>query len=78
MVTQPRVYVPNKGGHDFSDAYRFGDVVFITEGPLKRYALQEFYRICVDKMKDACSDDFIVIISLTSICMVAAAIMARK
>ena len=75
---RPRVYVPNKAGHDYSDAERFGDLVFITEGVVNKFALQIFYRHAAEAMFDAEPQDYILIASLNSLCAICTAIMARR
>ncbi len=71
-----RVYIVNKGGHDFSGATKFGEVVYLSEGRLDKYALTEMYREFSEKLRDSGSDDFLLITSLASSCSVAAACFA--
>lgn len=74
----PKVYVPNKSHHDFSEAERFGELVFLTEGIVNRYNVNDICRRCASVMHDASEGDHILISSLTVINMIAAAIMAHK
>lgn len=77
-MRRARVYIPNRGGHDFSPAAKYGDVVYITSGDINKFQLDKFYRLCVNEMRDAEPHDYLVITSLNSICTIAGAILARK
>ncbi len=74
----PKVYVVNRGGHDYSAAERYGDLVFCTEGSLSKYDVGQMYREVDESMQDSEPGDFILLTSLTSLCAVAAAIFAHK
>ena len=77
-MRRPRVYVPNKGGHNFSAASRYGDIVYLSEGMVNKFQLGSFYRSCADLMRDAEPHDYLIITSLNSLCSIAAAVLARK
>jgi|TARA_R100001530_G_scaffold22999_4_gene18901 hypothetical protein len=72
------VFIPNKSAHDFSDAERFGELRFLTEGILKKYSTDILYRTLLDGMKDAEDHDYLVVSSLSILNSLASAIMARK
>lgn len=72
------VYVLNKGAHNYTDAERFGEIVFCTDGTLDRYDTSQMYRELFAAMKDSMEDDYILLTSLTSLCSVASAIFAAK
>lgn len=73
------VYIVNKGGHDYSDAARYGDVKFITEGIIKdRFNPSSLYRLCAEALKDSTPQDLIVLTSLTLLCSIACSVFARK
>ena len=59
-----RVYIPNKSLHDFSGVSSFGEPVFVTEGLVDRYGVNQIARHCVAALKDAEEDDLILISSL--------------
>lgn len=78
MKERPKIFVINKGGHDYSDAQRYGDLVYLTEGPLHNpFGVANFYRHVAGKMKDMSSDDYILITSLNSLCALAGWIVGR-
>ena len=77
-LRRPRVYVPNKGAHDYSAATTFGDLVFITEGTINKFAIDTYYRSAIDSMMDSQAQDFLLIASLNSACAICSAILARR
>lgn len=77
-VRRPKVYVINRGAHDYSDAERYGDLVYLTEGLLKNpFNTASFYRYAADAMHDAYDGDYILVTSLNSMCTVAGWIIGR-
>ena len=77
-MRRPRAYVPNKAGHDFSDAERFGDLVFLTQGIVKRYSTNHIYRQLIEGMSEAEPQDYLLVCSLSIINAIAASILARQ
>ena len=73
-----KVYIVNKGGHNYSPATEFGELVFCTEGLLDPFNVASMYRILSDSMKDSKPGDYILLTSLTVLCSVACAVFARK
>ena len=76
--TSKRVFVINKGTHDFSDAERFGEVVFLSNGPLNRFATDRMKEVFEDGLKDSGPHDYILVTSLSVANMIAGAIFARR
>jgi len=74
----PTVFILNRGGHDYSEAERFGELAYVTHGNLDRFGTNAMYRACVDAFQKASDKDYIVITSLTILCAVACAVFARK
>jgi|TARA_R100001530_G_scaffold128983_1_gene99001 hypothetical protein len=74
----PRVYIPNKASHDFSDAERFGDLVFLTTGSVQRYSISTMYMKLAEGLTDAEESDYVVVASLAVLNMLVGAIMGRK
>lgn len=74
----PKVYLINDGGHDFSDAKRFGEVVVCTSGEVDRWDVSQMYRRLATAMKDSEPEDYLLLTSLTSLCSVACSIFAVK
>lgn len=78
VARRPRVFIPNKGAHDYTAAEQFGDLVFITEGTINKFAIDTYYRTAIDFMKDAEPQDFLLVTSLNSACSICAAILSRR
>jgi len=74
----PVVYCVNRGGHDYSAAEAYGEVLFITEGKLAKYDASQMLRECEAAFADSTPDDYILLTSLTTLCSVACAIFAHK
>lgn len=74
----PKVFVVNRSAHDFSAAEKFGELVFLSEGPINRYAVNNIHRIFSEKMKNSSPDDYIVPCSLNVMNIIAGAIHARN
>jgi len=73
-----KVFVTNKGGHDFSDAERFGELVFLTEGRVNRYSINTLYRELVDATNNAKTDDYLLVSSLNILNALASSILSYK
>ena len=72
------VYIVNKSNHDFSAAQHYGDLCFLSEGPMNRYSTNNMFRVFTDRMKDSRPSDYIVPCSLNVMNSIACAIFARK
>ena len=72
-----KVFVVNRGGHNHTDAERFGELIFMSEGTINRYAVSQMYRQFVDHMKDSTEDDFILLTGLSVMASVACSVFAR-
>lgn len=63
----PKVFIINDSGHDYTEAKKFGELVFLTTGTVASYDANKNYRQIVDKLKQAKQEDFILITSLASL-----------
>jgi hypothetical protein len=72
-----KVFVVNKSAHDFSPAKKFGEVIFLSEGPMNRYAANNIHRSFKEAMADSSKDDYIVPCSLNVMNSIACAIFAK-
>ena len=71
-----KVYITNRSSHDHSDASRFGEVVYLTDGMVDRFDTNQMYREMYPVIYDSNPDDYILITSLTSLCSMACAMFA--
>jgi hypothetical protein len=72
------VFIVSNGGHDYSDASRYGELRFCTERVIRKDDVSQMYRELNAAMLDAKPDDFLLVSSLTSLCSVAASILAAR
>lgn len=73
-----KVLVLNRGPHDYSDAELYGDLVYCTEGSIKRDDIAQMYRELTPFIEDSDTDDYILLTSLASLCSVACAMFAAR
>jgi len=72
------VYIVNRSSHDFSAAEEFGEIVFLSEGPMNRYSTNNMHRTFSDVLKDSSKKDYIVPCALNVMNSIACAIFAHK
>lgn len=72
------VYIVNKSSHNFSEAEKFGKLVFMSEGRLNRYATNDMVRKFSDAMRNSTKEDYLLPCSLNTANVMAGAIFARK
>jgi len=70
-----RVYVLNDGGHDYSDAERFGEVTLCTQGVVSKNDINKLFRQLDETLSESHPKDFILLTGPASLCAVASAIM---
>lgn len=73
-----KVYVPNRSAHDFTPAETFGELVFLSEGLIDRFAINTTVRRFVEGTKDATAEDYILISSLNILNNVLTSIFAFR
>ena len=73
-----KVYVVNKGGHDHSDAERFGELIYLSTGSMNRFATSTIYRKFINQLKSSSPEDFILPTGLSIMTLIACSIFARK
>lgn len=73
-----RVYIVNKSAHDFSEADKYGEVIFLSSGSMDRYATNNMLRVFSEAMADSSPEDYIVPCSLNVMNSIACAVFAKK
>ena len=73
-----KVYVVNKGPHNYDDAQGFGELIYCTDGSMDKFDLSQMYRELDESMFDSEPEDYILLTSLTALCCVACSIFAAK
>lgn len=73
-----KVFIINDGGHDYSGAEGFGELIICSQGVVKKDDVHLMYRLLSDALIDAGPDDLLMVSGLASMGMVASAIMADQ
>jgi hypothetical protein len=74
----PKVYIPNKSGHLYDDAKRYGELVFVTAGVQNKYSVNHMVRVWSEVLKDSSPEDCIVLTGLNIICSIGVGIFAKR
>ena len=72
------VYIVNKGGHDYSNAKKYGKLIYMSEGMIDRYATGVIYRLFVEKLKNFKESDYLLLCGSTIMNSIACSIISRK
>lgn len=73
-----KVFVVNRGPHNYAQAERFGQLIFCTDGVMDRYDTAQMYRELEASMKESDPEDYILLTSLSTLCCIACAIFSAK
>jgi hypothetical protein len=71
-----KVYIINKGCHDYSPAENFGQLVFLSEGTLNRFNTSEMHRRFIHILRLSDPSDFILISGMAIMSSIACSIFA--
>lgn len=74
-----KVYIINRGaGHDFTPAEEFGTLVYLSEGTIKPFDTGDMHRQFSAILALSGPNDYILLTSLTVMCVLAACIFVAK
>lgn len=73
-----KVFVVNKSGHDLSEAEREGELVYLSEGAINRFNVNNMYRQFSEVMVGSDKEDLIVPCGLSIMNLVACSILSYK
>jgi hypothetical protein len=73
----PRVFVVNKSSHDFSPAAEFGELVYLSEGPMNRYEANNMARQFLPHLLCSSKEDYLLPCGLSIMNMIAASVFAH-
>lgn len=74
----PTVYIVNKSSHNYSSAEQFGNLVFMSDGRMNRYATNDMVRRFSEHLRHSNKDDYILLCSLNVMNSIACSLFARK
>lgn len=73
-----RVYVPNGWRHTATDAERYGRLVYLTDGPVRRTDVRGLMSTISEGLEDSRPDDFIAVGALSVLTSLTAAVFAAR
>lgn len=73
-----KVYVPNNWRHTATDAEKFGQIVYLTEGPVKRTQVRQMMAQVQEGLEGSEPHDLLAIGALSVLSSLAAAAFAAK
>ena len=74
----PNVYIINRGsGHTFENAKKFGQLVYMSNGPMSKYATGKMFRTFFSALRESNPDDMILQTSLTTMNVIACCIFSK-
>jgi hypothetical protein len=73
-----RVYIVNKSFHDFKEAESFGEIIYLSEGSINRYEVNNMARQFELRLKESKPTDYIVLCSFSAMSAIACSIFATK
>jgi len=71
-----KVYVINRGGHDFTNAARFGELVYLSEGRIPPFSVANMYRTFSEHLSTSSPTDYILLAGLPVMQSVACSIFS--
>lgn len=73
-----KVYIVNKGSHDYSDAEQYGEIIILSEaGKISRHSPSTIFIEFMKELKNSSIDDYLLLSGLSLVNAIAAAIMSR-
>lgn len=77
----PKVFITNKGSHDYNDALRYGEeLVFVTEGIQNRFSVNQMKRLWLSSLNTnkVTSEDYIMVTSLSILTAIGCVLFAIR
>ena len=73
-----KVFIPNKGHHDYTDAKRYGELIFVTKGIQNKFSVANMARCWEDALEYSQPTDYILQTSLSILTSIGVASFAVK
>lgn len=67
----PKVFIVNRSAHDFSPAEKFGELVYLSDGPMSRTSTNNMIRQFWSLLQDSSPHDYIIPSGLTNMSIIA-------
>ena len=78
MPKKKKVFIVNKSYHDYSEAEKFGELVFMSEGSINRYSASKIFRIFEPFIKESKKTDYVLLTSMTIMCSIICGMFGAK
>ena len=72
----PKIYIPNKGVHDYSSATQYGELIFLSHGKFKLLSIGRMFRTFEPYLKESSPNDYIMLAGATVMNVIACVIFA--
>lgn len=73
-----KVFITNKGSHDFSGASKFGEPVFLTDGEISKFNTSKMYRTLSPLLSNARESDYLLPTSMSVLSIIAAGFFIQR
>lgn len=73
-----KVFVPNLSNHNFTDAKRYGELIYVTKGEQAKFGVNSMARCWTAALEQSQPDDYIIITSLNILCSIGCSVFAAK
>lgn len=60
-MNNKKVFIINKGGHDYTPAEQYGSLIFLTEGTINVFAVSNMYRSMSEALNGSGPNDYILL-----------------
>ena len=77
-MDEKKVFVINRSSHDYSKAEEFGDLIYVTEGSINRFAVSKMYRIFESFVQTSKELDYVLLSGLTVMNVVFSSMFAAR
>ena len=78
MPKKKKIFIVNKSYHDYTEAEKFGELIFMSEGSINRYSASKIFRIFEPFIKESKKTDYILLTSMTIMCVIVSGMFATK
>lgn len=73
-----KVLVINKSCHDFSEAEKYGELIYMTTGMIDRFSTTKMFRVFQPFIKESNKHDLILITGMTNMTAIVCSMFAYK
>lgn len=75
---KPKIYIANKGSHDYSSAEQYGELIFLTTGLLQPYGTNQMVKVFTEFIDKSSSEDYILMSGLPVATSILCSLFAKR